>query len=173
MDSGLLTYALSCQSTLAIENRCATCYDNSSCISCYSGYKLYGGKCVSNCGNESSYSYYTTSGDEACVPCNNNSNCSKCIGYNQCLTCISNFYLFEDGSCKSTCPTQNGYYIATVSLIKMCYSCWDSSCLICSNGTSNACTSCRTGYLSEGQCLDDCDNLTSYVTPDGTCKLCN
>ena len=77
----------------------------------------------------------------ACV-----SPCVNCLSTSQCLSCISNKYLYNY-TCVSTCP--DGYFTG-VSQCEVCI----SPCKLCTSET--ACLSCDEGYWNGSHCTNEC-----------------
>jgi hypothetical protein len=164
IDSGKMLYSISCGTFSA--NLCKQCYTNGSCYSCYSGFYLLGLVCKSECGPLSSYLSFGNSSSSTCVPCINN--CQTCFSETLCRTCIPGFYLFtSDSSCRLSCPTSNGYFLANGN----CTACIDN-CMECTN-TSNSCTRCDSStLLMNGICQAGCGS-TNFYQLNGQCYPCN
>uniref|UniRef100_A0AAV2MQD7 P/Homo B domain-containing protein n=1 Tax=Knipowitschia caucasica TaxID=637954 RepID=A0AAV2MQD7_KNICA len=86
---------------------CKTCSDEGAifCLSCYEGYKFFGGICESNClvGNYQNSSSALGFADPVCVPCD--VSCFDCRGPSQwnCTLCEALRILADDGRCLSCC----------------------------------------------------------------------
>ncbi len=178
MDEGTFNYNLSCRSTSALINKnCQTCNESTQmCLTCYPGFYLYNGTCVTNCASSSTYRAFSNS--TLCVSCQNN--CSTCISQTQCLSCVPPsgsliFYLFENATCKSQCDGVDGYYssFSTTANQWLCIRCWSLSCVTCRNGSSNGCIDCGRTFLKDGRCIDSCDLSTNFISTSGECLPCN
>lgn len=164
IDSGKMLYNISCGAVSS--NLCKQCYNNGSCISCYSGFYLLGSVCKSECGPLSSYMSYGSNSTGTCVTCINN--CQMCYSETICKTCIPGYYLFtSDSSCRLSCPTNNGYYLASGN----CTACI-TNCLECTS-SSNSCTRCDSStLLMNGVCQAGCGS-TNFYQLNGQCYSCN
>lgn len=112
---------------------CLSCTSDLNCISCASGtYLLYVNSSNSSSVNQnqaicvSSCPLSTYLDNSQCInclsPCNQ---CSLSNGQVLCITCVSNYYLFN-GKCLIACP--NGYYHSSSN--QNCITCF-SQCLTC------------------------------------------
>ena len=157
---------------------CSTCSTGNAynqCTSCFSGYYLYSGECLSSCpagyyiSGSTCQQCYTVKGPSY-ASC---STCSAGNAYNQCTACFSGYYFFS-GECLSSCPT--GYWGQSSDWT--CQQCYNISgptyypCYTCSGGSAyNQCTSCSSDdRLSDGECLSSCS--PGYYLSDSTCQQC-
>ena len=165
----------SCTGTLSI----------STCLECYSGYKLYQGQCIKNCYTYDK-SYYcktcnTESGkNDRCLTCNEgyylpyypidinkNSRCQKCPS--NCIKCIG----LSDGRVNCS-ECEIGYYKVNTEGINRCYKCSIPGCLAYEGDiSSNICTKCnndsdpfRTDNIIVS-CYRECD-----LGKEDKCKSC-
>ena len=115
----------------------------------------------STCVNVCPTTYYATSG--MCAACNQTA-CLGCTGgVNNCTSCQTGKYLFENG-CLTLCPTQ--YYPINGTCVRCV-----APCLTCSSAT--VCLTCTTGYFLDidSRCVTTCSNI-SYIGLNSTCQLC-
>lgn len=132
---------------------------------------LLSGRCVSNCTLETQYFSYNQSG--SCQACS--SPCFTCYNSSACRTCIANYYYYQNYSCLSTCNLANKFYTITTGGILYCFKCFDqTNCLVCTNGSSNACTLCENGVLQLGKCnLEGCTIANTYLDASSICQTCD
>jgi hypothetical protein len=124
---------------------------------------------VTLCGSASAFVSYASNSSGTCVTCINN--CATCESDTYCRSCITNYYLYPDNTCRISCTTTSGYYIGGISSDLKCYTCI-SNCLECVNG-SNSCTRCDSQtLLISGSCLGGCGS-TNYYQLNGQCILCD
>ena len=167
---------------VACNTGCATC-NLTSCFSCSGSYYYNNYACATTCpgplyGYNNNCSYptcpvgtYPNNSTHICSACSNT--CYTCFNSstNGCTSCSSNRYYYN-GACDTSCPS--GYYAlnGTSSINNICQNC-DPSCLTCSFGGNNNCTSCSTGsYLSSGSCLTCSSNCTSCAYSANNCTSC-
>ena len=154
-------YYLSNGACFICPSQCYTCNNYSSCNSCYIGFSLIGGNCISNtsscpygcsdCVNKTCYSctsgYYLSNG--MCSGCS--FECYSCNNYSSCNACNTGFSLIG-----GNCSSDTNY--CTYS---------------CSNCVNKTCYSCNSGYyLSSGYCntcTAECNSCNSY----SSCNACN
>lgn len=137
---------------------CSTCTNSTACLTCTTGYNLFGTECKSTC-----LTGYTPINGQ-CVQCT--SPCETCAGtVTTCLSCLQTTPLFLFSyRCLSSCPTTT--YANTLK-----YECTNCSlpCLTCSSATS--CQSCMGNYyLFNTSCLQTCP--TGYVGLITDCVQC-
>ena len=189
-DSGSNTCkpCFSTASSSAIMKTCKTCSGGSStnCTSCKSGNYLYtNNTCLGGCPG----GYYPDSVTISCKICFQSSTsssvpntCATCTGpsSNQCITCLSSFYLDPlTNTCIKPCPA--GYYADTpTQQCKQCFQAASSTssprnCLTCSGALATNCLSCSSGeYLlpSTSSCLSSCPAGTYARTDINWCGNC-
>jgi len=98
------------------------------------------------------------------------SSCSSCIGNAKNCTRCSDHSLFAfDGSCIDTCPR------GTISTNGTCEAC-STDCATCSTPSSvSSCLSCPPArpVLSNGRCIEYCDQSSYLDIVSSTCKSCD
>ena len=141
----------------ACTSPCATCLNETHCLSCLSGYFYLEYACPTSCPDQY-YSDNTTNKCESCV-----TPCRTCSDSQTCLSCQLGFW---NGSvCSTSCP--DGTYGDTTT--QACESC-DSTCLTCS-GSASQCASCNSSLiLHSSACLSACPDR--YYSANGTCYEC-
>ncbi|KAL4462662.1 hypothetical protein ABPG74_000492 [Tetrahymena malaccensis] len=140
---------------------CKTCQiqgDSSiNCLTCLDGKYLLPNKTCNTC--KIDQGFYVDG--KNCLPCHNT--CKTCSNseINNCLSCDSGSYLFDDNQ---------GYYIDG----KNCLPC-HNTCKTCSNSEINNCLSCDLGsYLFEDNtCKSSCDTLNGFFILGLNCKKCD
>lgn len=158
---------------------CAVCTLSLSCTTCVANAIKYS---TTTCQCPSGYywQYCPTSQpcNYQCLKCP--TYCTTCASANNCLTCVSTYFLTLQGSCVSSCPL-NTYISGTT-----CQNC-DPSCRSCSGPTIYECLTCPPNIvLYKGECLSSCPNQTfnsttkinSYnqilcIDCDSTCLTCS
>jgi hypothetical protein len=142
---------------------CKTCTSVNNCITCATGYSLYGLSCILACPS----AYISIA--QVCLTCT--SPCLTCTPtQTTCTSCVTSLspsvYLTSSYTCviAANCPTQT---YADTSNYK-CVACV-SPCLTCS--TAVICLSCVTGtsfYINK--CLSSCP--TGYASVSSICTAC-
>jgi proprotein convertase subtilisin/kexin type 5 len=154
---------------LACNSPCGNCTQHpSKCLNCLSG-SFFEFGCVESCPTG------TFSENKTCKYCS--FECAACLGSsNTCIACPDNQYLFEgkchakcpiplvNGKCPNLCPT--GYFTQVGS--GNCLKCNDR-CRTC-DGAADRCTSCQSGFASNGACVTACPANTLNV--NGNCVAC-
>ena len=158
---------------------CTSCVGplNNQCLGCIAT-KILNGAAPSNCNNRCVDGNYFNPTAGFCFFCD--PPCKTCTdgGTQNCLTCTNNHYLQTQvgpSFCLKTCQT--GYYPDNSTLI--CQKCY-STCLTCTNGSINGCTSCYSGlFLLGSSCVNKCpsgyfgDFVANTCLPcDINCKEC-
>jgi len=144
-------------------NNCQTCSNTIVCLTCMPGsyYLSSNQSCLSVC-PISTYSFNNT-----CMACP--SGCSLCsmrLTQLLCSSCITGYYLFQQG-CTNICPTAA---LTHVILAPYCLPCIDS-CLTCTSLHSGDCLSCQVNFsLFSGMCLSQCPE--GYTSINQICNLC-
>lgn len=111
----------------------------SSCLSCITGYSLFGSVCQGVCPP----GYYQNA--SSCLGCP--SQCLSCTSGTLCGACAANYSLFA-GECLAQCP--DGY----TQVNRVCIQC-STNCRTCS--LVNYCLTCMASlYLYQGQCVNPC-----------------
>lgn len=112
-------------------------------------------KCYSSC---QTLGYFTDTGTNTCIACH--FTCRTCsAGYlaNKCLTCDTNYRVFDSSTSACICPVKTYDDLTNLA----CPSC-HQSCLTCVSSTSNDCKSCNSTLNRElsdpnsdgiGQCI--------------------
>ena len=120
---------------------------------------LYNKKCFPVCPRTT----YADSTLTKCIDCN--SRCDVCKDQFTCITCKSEFNLF-DGRCVDKCS--NG----KVDINGICIPCADQNCKTCLRDT-NICIECNDPFaLNDNSCRTDCPT-TKYKDLSKTCKDCD
>jgi proprotein convertase subtilisin/kexin type 5 len=164
---------------IACSAPCTNCLSASACLSCSTGYLVYGGTtCPASCPTGQFSDSAST-----CALCN--SNCLTCAtSSTHCLSCGilsgAQSYLYSDNICYINCPTATFKRISDNS----CQDC-DSSCNGCIDTTTNciACSTSGSNYfrvIGSTACTQNCGNgyygdtgtLTCTACPIG-CSLCS
>ncbi|KAG0729568.1 Furin-like protease 2 [Chionoecetes opilio] len=118
------------------ETNCKTCYGprQDQCASCLSGSFLLGTTCHSACPT----SHYPEATE--CLPCYQNCLTCKGAGIYDCTSC-HDFFTLDGGMCIE-CPSGRYYNVSHITRSQACEPC-SASCLTCSAGGENSCTSCQ------------------------------
>jgi proprotein convertase subtilisin/kexin type 5 len=113
---------------------CVNCISNTSCISCQSGWFLFGNSCLVSCPVDT---YIQNSANNTCDPCS--SNCLTCINFTfQCKSCDTTKPLYLQPNTSTCVANCTGGLVPKAGVCSPC----DSPCLTCSV-TSTNCTSCN------------------------------
>jgi hypothetical protein len=181
----LETASGSCQACAAPCAGCSLGATNcTSCLSSFGGVAWYylSSACYSTC----PASYYSSSLNNSCLPCN--SSCATCSA-SQCLTCPGGFLLFGS-SCFSTCPAASypadsshcaGCPSACTACASpaLCSSCLPSYSLFTTNTSAASCLSvCPAGWYSDGSLCQSCPSgpaqclICSYGNQQPICSSC-
>ncbi|CAD8179254.1 unnamed protein product [Paramecium octaurelia] len=163
---------------LQCQEQCEICSSNQECVSCFIGYFLQNGDCVTTCNQ----GYYADQEFQICRECF--TGCLECVGprYSECVLCQPN-YLLSDNRCLPYCPYKHFYnFISTKceycdsfiygnSCVTECplqYYPINNVCYLCNNN----CTSCQSGlYLYQKTCLQNC--ITGTFNVNGVCQPCD
>lgn len=122
---------------------CASCIDQTKCLTCVNSYYFYNYTCKQTCPD----GYFKNVANNTCDNCI--SPCKTCTSKVQCLSCEVGYW--NGVKCTMLCAAGTYGNNAT----KNCENC-DVNCLTCIN-TSTLCTSClNTLYLHNKQCLANC-----------------
>lgn len=119
------------------------------------------------------YKYYPQADQTlTCLACHYT--CAVCNGSSSssCLYCTADAHRHYSNS-THTCPCNDGYFDNLTS-IQTCLAChpW---CLLCTNSTTTACTSCASAYylkIDVTTCYDVCPNRFWGRTSTMTCQAC-
>ena len=166
METGKISYQISCSFAAALPNQCKTCNTDGTCITCYSqsGYYLDVNICVTHCGNSSQYLRFADNTTSICESCSGT--CLTCINATACLTCLnSSFFLYTDTlACNLNCLTSQGYTVSSVNSQLSCTPCADPFCLQCNTTQYGTCTLCNNiSALNNGICSSNCPNISYYI----------
>lgn len=129
---------------------CLSCLDVNNCLSCVSGWFLFGSTCLQSCPN----GYYSNNKTSLCSYCQYP--CANCIANaSRCLSCSLGFLILSQNQCGMNCPL--GYF-ANFSAI-VCDPC-DISCATCQL-ISTQCLSCHAKLFlnPNNTCLSSCDSI--------------
>ena len=138
-------------SCLPCIDSCLECSDNSTCITCKTGYSLIG--------------------NNFCQPCT--PNCFDCNNATSCLTCEANFMFNTLDPTRIGCMLcPDGQFLQTDGSCQLC----DPKCLKCSE-TPTKCTDCHPGHTLIKEIFKcrtaNCADGQYYDTATDTCKPCN
>ena len=122
------------------------------------------------------YVVESVSGSNTCVACHYTCRtCSAGSLVDKCLTCDSNYRVFDSTTSKCKCPVQT--YDDMTNLA--CPSC-HSSCMTCMSSASDGCKSCDPNLNREfsdlnndgiGECV--CKSNYSFNSANGQCQSCS
>lgn len=144
---------------------CATCTQETVCLTCLSGFYFFNGSCSSDCPADTSIKNNSTQTCDAC-----NAICLKCSGTTSTCTACNSPLVFYNGSCQTECPS--GGTLAPSNGV--CTAC-NSVCLYCS-GTITFCTACNLSssniFLMNNTCLSSCPMYYYNQSSTGSCLTC-
>nr|XP_046204305.1 extracellular matrix organizing protein FRAS1-like [Oncorhynchus gorbuscha] len=143
----------------------------SQCTLCSQGLSLHQGQCLESCGDGLYHQ------DQTCHICH--PSCRGCLGplASDCLRCLKpqeallpqNSHTHRarpHGVCVDRCPAR--FYLDAQHTCRECH----TSCLQCTGGSGQNCTSCATPYvLQDGQCVLRCP--PGFNIQDNTCQGCH
>ena len=158
-----LSAFLTCEN--CVDYNCQLCSNDTTCITCMTGYYLNpNGSCSTNCSN----SYYADQISGNCLSCP--IECSNCKNTSYCTLCTISHYLSVNHICLSICPDKT--YANSIS--RICEDC-DSTCLSCNGSTANDCLSCNSSYnlqLISLNLQNTCKCMDGYF-PNPTSDTCS
>ncbi|XP_071256392.1 extracellular matrix organizing protein FRAS1-like [Salvelinus alpinus] len=157
----------------ACHSSCWSCSGTavSQCTLCSQGLSLHQGQCLEVCGQGLYHQ------DGSCLNCH--PSCRTCVGplSSDCLRCLKPEEALQPltspphiplphGVCVAECPAP--FYLDAQHTCRECH----TSCLQCTGGSSQNCTSCTPPYvLQEGQCVPRCHR--GHTVQDNTCQGCH
>ncbi|XP_042177181.1 extracellular matrix organizing protein FRAS1-like [Oncorhynchus tshawytscha] len=157
----------------ACHSSCWSCSGSavSQCSLCTQGLSFHQGQCLEACGQGLYHQ------DGTCLNCH--PSCRTCVGplSSDCLRCLKPEQALQPrtspphtplphGVCVAQCPAP--FYLDTQHTCRECH----TSCLQCTGGSSQNCTSCSPPYvLQEGQCVSRCP--PGHTVQDNTCQGCH
>ncbi|XP_029574000.1 extracellular matrix organizing protein FRAS1 [Salmo trutta] len=152
----------------------------SQCTVCTQGLSLHQGQCLEACGQGLYHQ------DGTCLNCH--PSCRTCVGplSSDCLRCLKPEEALQPltspphtplphGVCVAECPAT--FYLDAQHTCRVFSLSWSisechTSCLQCTGGSSQNCTSCGPPYvLQEGQCVPRCH--PGHTVQDNTCQGCH
>ena len=150
---------LKCHST------CASCYgeDETSCLTCSRGYRLYLGSCIKDKCPEGTFQVAHNEVSE-CLKCH--PTCKSCNGpsHKDCKECKSNTTKTSESFCA---PCRPGMFLNKAGDIPICSTC-HSSCVECNGPTADDCSVCEAPrFLDGSKCVPCCTTPeATTMTPD-------
>jgi hypothetical protein len=140
---------------------CATCINNSQCLTCFNDGFFSNYQCLDACPD----GFYGDKDHNTCKPCL--SPCNNCLSETSCLDCIAGYTKTGSACIQNSCTTSQ-YYDTDKN---QCIDC-PSSCATCINGS--LCNTCKEELIyNYGECVKNCPAGTWFNAKDNICQKCS